>query len=236
MEGLKMHYYVCGPMRGIAKFNFPTFDSVAEDLRRVGHQVSNPADHDRETYPGITRWDGFEAGDISKCPQFDLAQAMRWDLEQVLKADAIVLLPGWEKSRGAAIEIVMAKAAGKDVLVTNRMPDATWMYEHYCGPLPEAKVMEEEREEWNPASGWTQPASSAQEVRMIDPDTGGAKGVKLARFDLMPATPLKREEIRGAQLGIRVSVEPQLWRDDAACECVVVGRGLRPRIEDTSHS
>lgn len=28
------------------------------------------------------------------------------------------------------------------------------------------------------------------EVRVVDPDTGGEKGMKLARYDLLPATPL----------------------------------------------
>ena len=211
-------YYVAGPMRNIPRFNFDTFDSVAKDLETIGHKVSNPAAHDRQCYPDIEQWEGFAAGDISKCPKFDLAAAMRWDLDQVIKCDGIILLPGWEKSSGAAYEVVVAKMCGKSIGVASQVlnlgesksdPLYAWLYESYSGPLPEVVKVDSAS-----ATKVLLPAGAdpthyrvgcvdipadpiytrlpSGEVRTTDPTTGGQKGVKLARFDLIPPIPLKQ--------------------------------------------
>lgn len=117
--------YVAGPMRGYPEFNFPSFDSLALFMRRNGWTVFNPAEHDRDIYKDITEWAGYADGDISACPRFSLAMAMRWDLARITESHAIVLLPGWEQSSGARTELVVAEACNLEVLYafpTNPFP------------------------------------------------------------------------------------------------------------------
>lgn len=98
--------YVAGPMRGYDQFNFPAFDNAARCLRRHGWEVLSPAEHDRET--------GFDET-LNNLDGFDLQKAMRWDIQAVLSADVIVLLPGWRNSHGTSIELTVARAVGVEV-------------------------------------------------------------------------------------------------------------------------
>lgn len=107
--------YVSGPMRGHRNFNFPLFDLAAKLLRKNGIDVFNPAEHDREVYPDIESWDGFATGDTARCPKFILPDSLRWDFAAILKADGIVLLPGWRNSSGAKAELFVAEVTGKSV-------------------------------------------------------------------------------------------------------------------------
>lgn len=110
-----MKLYISGPMRGYPNFNFPLFDHAQRLLEAAGHTCYNPAEHDRETYPDIEEWEGFASGDTGKCPQFNLPTSLAWDFASILKADGIVLLPGWERSSGAKAERFVAEAVGKTV-------------------------------------------------------------------------------------------------------------------------
>lgn len=112
-----MFVYLSGPMRGYKKFNFPLFDAVTAKLEKVGMRVANPAAHDRQAYPDIERWEGFESGDTTKCPKFILPDSLRWDFSQILQCNAIVLLPGWENSSGAKAERFVAECVGKAVFL-----------------------------------------------------------------------------------------------------------------------
>jgi len=99
-----MHIYLAGPMRGLPLHNVPAFDEAALQLRKRGHKVSNPVDHDREI--------GFDFNDKDVQPE-TLHNMFRWDLARVMECDAVVFLPGWSKSRGACAERVMAHYLGK---------------------------------------------------------------------------------------------------------------------------
>lgn len=101
-----MKIYVAGPMTGKPLFNFPQFDMVSERLRAQGHAVTSPADLTRQT------WD--ERGicfDPENPPTTheatDYVLYMRNDLIAVMDVDALVLLDGWEKSRGASMEVAV---------------------------------------------------------------------------------------------------------------------------------
>jgi len=85
--------------------------------------VANPADMDREQR-------GFDAAklpadsDWSLVPDgFDLHGCIRHDVEAVLWADALVLLPMWEQSIGATAEVAIARWAMKDVRVWGGFAD-----------------------------------------------------------------------------------------------------------------
>lgn len=93
--------YIAGPMTGLPEFNYPAFNAAARDLRGRGYVALNPT-LDRkspaEDPPGMT-WVDY----------------MRAALVMVTKADGIALLPGWEQSRGARLEVDVARALGMQV-------------------------------------------------------------------------------------------------------------------------
>jgi nucleoside 2-deoxyribosyltransferase len=93
--------YLAGPMTGYEEFNYPAFNEAAGRLRACGFTVLNPAENTR---------------DIN-----DLWQAfMREAIGQLVTADAIALLPGWQWSRGAKIEVDLAKALGIRIRTVER--------------------------------------------------------------------------------------------------------------------
>lgn len=110
-----MTLYLSGPMRGYPNFNFDTFHRVTAALRRDGHFVFSPAEHDEHVYPNIRTWAGFATGDVEQCPQFNLPTSIAWDFARILDSDAIALLPGWERSAGAKAERFVAEACGKRI-------------------------------------------------------------------------------------------------------------------------
>jgi hypothetical protein len=107
-----MKIYLSGPMRGYENFNFPAFDAAAEYLRANGHEVFNPADKDRERDPTGISWIS-KTGDICEAEasgHFNRRVAIRDDLNWIMDhANAIALLPGWEKSKGANAELWLAR-------------------------------------------------------------------------------------------------------------------------------
>jgi len=102
-----MTVYLAGPMTGLPGFNFHEFDRHAELLEKKGHTVFNPAQMDRDL--------GFDPSSSEVSPQF-LRDAFSRDLSAICNADAIALLPGWEKSSGARIEWMLAVHLGLKVI------------------------------------------------------------------------------------------------------------------------
>lgn len=115
-----MKIYLAGPMRGIPEFNFPAFHAATAKLRAEGHYVFNPAERDIEHH-GVDISKGNTAGCEEMAARdhgFNLREALKDDLEFIcLHADAIAMLPGWEKSKGAKAERATAIALGLDVIL-----------------------------------------------------------------------------------------------------------------------
>lgn len=99
-----MRVYLAGPMRHRAEHNFPAFHRAAWWLRQSGHEVVSPAEHDLDL--------GFDPTRPLEEQDFDLRASLAWDLEQVLAADAVAVLDGWQHSSGARAEVATAQAAG----------------------------------------------------------------------------------------------------------------------------
>ncbi len=122
MEKLEKYWYISGPMRGYAEFNFPAFDAAAKVLREQGYAVLSPAEMDREHgfdgngLTGTTE----ELDAVDFCP----ATAIRRDLDVILAAECVgvIVLPNWEGSRGANVEVSLAQLLGKPVIT---YPDLT---------------------------------------------------------------------------------------------------------------
>lgn len=90
-----MRVYLSGPMTGIPDNNFPAFHAHAAALREQGYDVVSPAEIQ-------------EAGTWELC--------LRADLRELCTCDAIALMPGWESSKGANLELHVAHRLGMQVM------------------------------------------------------------------------------------------------------------------------
>jgi hypothetical protein len=110
-----MRVYLAGKMTGRVNWGFDHFDRVRDDYRARGFEVLSPADHDR--------LNGFEGIGLDGTPQqleelgieFDLVDALEHDFKMIASGDGVVLLKGWEHSKGARAELAFAAALGKMV-------------------------------------------------------------------------------------------------------------------------
>lgn len=89
--------YVAGPMTGIEEFNFPAFHAAAEMLRNSGWVVENPAEH------------GLVCG-------AEWADYLAYDLTRIGLCGSVYLLPGWENSKGAQLEVLIAERLGMQII------------------------------------------------------------------------------------------------------------------------
>lgn len=91
-----MRLYIAGPMTGLPEFNYPAFRRAGDHLASVGYSVLNPVEAEAHNpTPGTPQaWDWY----------------MRHALRMVLDAQGIALLPGWEASKGARLEVSVAQA------------------------------------------------------------------------------------------------------------------------------
>lgn len=111
---LGKYVYIAGGMRGIPEFNFPAFNSAEIDLASKGHIVFNPAKRDSRSGFNTQGMSGHE--DLSR-EGFPLREALWADTQWIcLFADAIYLLPGWEKSTGALAERALGEALGLEIV------------------------------------------------------------------------------------------------------------------------
>lgn len=89
--------YVSGAMSDIADHNFPAFNAAAAELRAAGYEVINPAELNPDT---SMTWE----------------ECLRVDIRELCTCDAIALLPGWESSKGANLELHVAHRLGLEVM------------------------------------------------------------------------------------------------------------------------
>lgn len=102
---MKMATYIAGPMTGYPEYNHPAFHAKAAELRASGEEVINPAEIDAEI--GLDQpWDTYLRRDLILLAEH---------------CDKIVLLEGWEKSKGASLEHHVGEKLG----MTITYPDGT---------------------------------------------------------------------------------------------------------------
>lgn len=142
-------------------------------MRRWGWKVVSPAEIDRENGHNPP----------SPPPEWFCDEVLlRRDFYELVQQDAIVLIDGWEYSPGTNKEIKVARWSGLDVYL---------YYENYSNGLANYVQSDwDEIDELLEGAG----VDRVQETRVIA-DTGGAKGQKLSRFDLIPPEALKEVAI-----------------------------------------
>lgn len=91
--------YISGPITGIEQLNRPAFEQAAIKLQAAGLTAVNPHDN------GQPEWAPWQTH-------------MRADLKILVDCDALVLLQGWEKSKGAKLERLVAVGLGLRVYQT----------------------------------------------------------------------------------------------------------------------
>jgi hypothetical protein len=84
-----MIIYISGPMTGLPEFNFPAFNAAAAQLRSLGYEVINPAE--------------FGEGEGKTWTDY-----MRKDIKALMDCTHVAVLPGWENSNGARLEVYLA--------------------------------------------------------------------------------------------------------------------------------
>lgn len=90
--------YIAGPMTGLPEFNFPAFHAAAKRIRLAGLEPVNPATN----FKGRT-----------DLPRQDYIRA---DVKLLIDCDAIAMLNGWEHSKGAKLEYLLARELTLPVL------------------------------------------------------------------------------------------------------------------------
>lgn len=110
-----MMLYLAGAMRGRKHFNREAFALAAADLRAKGHVVFVPTEYTETIYgPNILLTN--ENGDPLEAKEnfgLDDRKVFSGDLSFIcLDADAIVVLPNSEKSKGTKAELAVAEALG----------------------------------------------------------------------------------------------------------------------------
>jgi hypothetical protein len=80
-------------MTGLPEYNLPAFAAAEEALNVAGYEAVNPGRR------GVI--EGYKWSDY-----------MRDAIGELVKCDGLCLLPGWEKSRGAAMEYDIAVQLG----------------------------------------------------------------------------------------------------------------------------
>ncbi len=89
--------YISGPMTGHPGYNRPAFHAMANKLRARGYEVLNPAEVELDA---SATW-----GDY-----------LRKNLQMLVTVQEVCMLPGWQESKGAVLEVAIAHILGIPVV------------------------------------------------------------------------------------------------------------------------
>lgn len=105
-----MKVYICGAMSGLPDCNYPAFHAAAAQLRAKGYDVLSPAEYHKRARLNEPR-----SGDL----EVPWSTWLRRGLRLMLKCDEVFVLEGWEQSRGATLEVQVARELSIPVRALN---------------------------------------------------------------------------------------------------------------------
>lgn len=108
--------YVAGPMTGVPEYNYPSFAAAEAMLTAQGWEVITPF-HICDAVWQTAFGRNFNPK-ADRCEYADplLSQMFRLDVDALIVSRAIALLDGWERSRGARLELAIAQMIGLEIL------------------------------------------------------------------------------------------------------------------------
>lgn len=205
--------YIAGPMSGHPRFNFPAFDAAAERLRGAGFEVISPAELDDPPArrAALDSVDGSPTA-YAEATGETWGRMLARDVRIIADGDldAIVVLPGWDRSRGALLETFVGHALC-DIPVVSLPPPEEDVFpripSHVLVQAWAARLGDEDA--GRAEAGAKRSPASGHETRVTAP-TGGTKGAKPEAMALLPweALPLVA---RVYDFGAR-KYEPNNWR------------------------
>ena len=184
-----MKLYLANKMRGMPYYNWNWFEAAAKVCRAKGHEVVSPTEIDEAT--GVVDVERAEDGTILSVQltsRYSFGAVIGRDLDAVEDCDAIVMGPDADDSIGARMELEVARANNLFIYYgVEDVPDVSCAFLSETAPDPHGidfdyPILSDE-DKLRHAQRWSLPV---EETRVVDPETGGAKGSKLARFDLLP--------------------------------------------------
>lgn len=103
-----MKIYISGPMTGIENLNADAFFNMERSIIANGETPVNPHRISRELQEA-----GVITPGMAEKEMYNLY--LRADIEALMKCDVIIMLEGWQESKGAIIEFSVARMVGIDV-------------------------------------------------------------------------------------------------------------------------
>ena len=103
---------IAWPMRGYPRYNFDEFYRAETALLAMGFNPIDPARIDEEQ--------GFDPDDAQQIILPSMVEEFVWrDIELIIQADGLCLLPGWDRSVGATAAYWLARWLRKRISILN---------------------------------------------------------------------------------------------------------------------
>ncbi len=109
--------YISGPMTGVEDFNCKAFQLAEARLTVAGYEVVSPLSN-QQLYNEASPEDTYKA-------------VMQKDLFDLLACDVIAMLPDWEQSNGARVELAAAMVCNMEVIDAITLKELNAKVEYY---------------------------------------------------------------------------------------------------------
>ena len=92
--------YIAGPMTGMPEYNVPAFKAATDLLRKHNYRVISPHEH---------------LG-VQDDTELEYARILAYDIMLIAGCRSIVLLDGWNDSKGAKLECYYCESTNKQIV------------------------------------------------------------------------------------------------------------------------
>lgn len=109
-------YYLAGPMTGYPQFNIPLFECVTAELRAAGYTIVSPVELDSTIVREVALASADGALENNQIAGETWGEILARDVRLVAdKVDGVIVLPRWNYSRGARLEVFVALLCSKPI-------------------------------------------------------------------------------------------------------------------------